>query len=167
MELNKTTCFCSSLPTNINNRWRRNIWIIGSEGWKLNNQRVKMSQSYLIDLILKGLGFKNRENSSCGKQNSSSRQRRRRPTDIVGIWRIIGQLNFLEKSTRPTLSMQYINAPGFLPTQASHKTKALRIERLDGKATRSEGLILEPTNSSLEIGCDTDFSGNCKAEPHT
>jgi len=31
-------------------------------------------------------------------------------------------------------------------------------------ATRSEGLILEPKNSSLELWFDADFSGNWKAE---
>jgi len=31
-------------------------------------------------------------------------------------------------------------------------------------ATRSEGLILEPTNSSLALCCDANFSGNWKAE---
>ena len=30
--------------------------------------------------------------------------------------------------------------------------------------TRSEGIIFEPTNSSLELWCDADFSENLKAE---
>ena len=30
--------------------------------------------------------------------------------------------------------------------------------------TRSEGIIFEPTNSSLELWCDADFSGNWKAD---
>ena len=31
-------------------------------------------------------------------------------------------------------------------------------------ATRPEGIIIEPTNSSLELLCDPDFSGYWKAE---
>jgi len=60
--------------------------------------------------------------------------------------------------------MQYISVPGFHPTQkASHKMAILRIGRYL-MATRSEGYILEPTNSSLEFWCDADFSGNWNAK---
>ena len=70
--------------------------------------------------------------------------------------RIIGQLNFLEKPAR------HVNVIGFHPTQ-THK---MAIPRIWGylMATRSEGFILEPTISSMDLWCDADFSGNWKAD---
>ena len=78
--------------------------------------------------------------------------------------RIIGQLNFLEKSTRPNISYAVHHCARFSSNpKALHKMAVLRIGRYL-MATRSEGLILETNDNSLELWCDYDFSGNWKAE---
>jgi len=78
--------------------------------------------------------------------------------------RIIGQLNFLKKSTRPNISYAVHQCARFSSNpKESHKKVVLRIGRylMD---TRSQGIIFEPTNSALELWCDEDFSGNWKVE---
>jgi len=78
--------------------------------------------------------------------------------------RIIGQLNFLEKSTRPNIAYAVHQCTRFSSNpKASHKMAVLRIGRYL-MATRSQGIIFEPTNSSLKLWCDADFSGNWKLE---
>jgi len=78
----------------------------------------------------------------------------------MGISQVLGQLNFLEKSTRLDIAYavhqysRFSNRP-----KASHKTAILQIGRyLMNK--RNEGMIMEPTSDSLELCCDADFSGN-------
>jgi hypothetical protein len=78
--------------------------------------------------------------------------------------RIIGQLNFLEKSTRPDIAYAVHQCARFSSDpRASHKMAILRIGRYL-MATRSEGIVFEPDNSSLELWCDADFSGNWRED---
>ena len=75
---------------------------------KLKDKRIKMSQPYLIEQILEGLGFNERTKikrtpAVARKILHQEKEREELQTD----WeyrRIIGQLNFLEKSTRPDIA---------------------------------------------------------------
>jgi len=140
---------------------------LGVKVEKLRENRIKMSQPYLIEQILKGLGFNERTKVKRTPAIASKiLHRDKEGEEMQTDWdytRIIGQLNFLEKSTRPDISYAVHLCARFSNPKASHKMAVLRIGRYL-MATRSEGLILEPKNSSLELWCDADFSGNWKAE---
>jgi len=78
--------------------------------------------------------------------------------------RIIGQLNFLEKLTRPNIAYAVHQCARFSSNpKASHKMAILRIGRYL-MVTRSKGIVFEPNNSSLELWCDADFSRNWRAD---
>ena len=141
---------------------------LGVKVVKLQGNRIKMSQPYLIEQIIEGLGFNARTKvKSTPAIASKILHRDMEGEEMSTEWdyaRIIGQLNFLEKSTRPDISYAVHQCARFSSNpKASHKMAVLRIGRYL-MATKSEGLILEPKDSSLELWCDADFSGNWKAE---
>jgi len=127
-----------------------------------------MSQLYLIDQILNGLGFNERTKVKKTPAGASKiLHRDEEGEEMQTEWeyrRIIGQLNFLEKSTRPDIAYVVHQCTRFSSNpKESHEKAVLRIGRslMD---TRSQGIIFEPTNSLLELWCDADFSGNWKVE---
>jgi len=140
---------------------------LGVKVERLQDKRIKMSQPYLIEQILKGLGFNERTKvKRTPAITSKILHQDKEGEEMQTDWdyrRIIGQLNFLEKSTRPDISYAVHQCARFSSNpKASHKMAVLRIGRYH-MATRSEGLILEPNNGSLELCFDADFSGNWKA----
>ena len=134
----------------------------------LKDKRVKMSQPFLIDQILSGLGFNERTKPKKTPAVSSKILHQDKGGEkMQTTWeyrRIIGQLNFLEKSTRPDIAYAVHQCARFSSDpRASHKMAILRIGRYL-MATRSEGIVFEPDNSSLELWCDADFSGNWRED---
>jgi len=99
----------------------------------LKDKRVKMSQLAVMSKILhldKG-----------GDEMQTTWEYRR----------IIGQLNFLEKSTCPDIAYAVHQCSRFASDpKASHKMAILRIGRYL-MVTGSTGIIFEPNNSSLEL----------------
>jgi len=77
---------------------------LGVKVEKLEDSRVKMSQPYLIDQILKGLGFNEKTKiKKTPALASKILHLDKEGEEMQTEWeyrRIIGQLNFLEKSTR-------------------------------------------------------------------
>ena len=77
---------------------------LGVKVEKLEDSRVKMSQPYLIDQILKGLGFNEKTKiKKTPALASKILHQDKEGEEMQTEWeyrRIIGQLNFLEKSTR-------------------------------------------------------------------
>jgi len=77
---------------------------LGVKVEKLEISRVKMSQPYLIDQILKGLGFNEKTKiKKTPAVASKILHQDKEGEEMQTEWeyrRIIGQLNFLEKSTR-------------------------------------------------------------------
>jgi len=77
---------------------------LGVKVEKLEDSRVKMSQPYLIDQILKGLGFNEKTKiKKTPAVASKILHQDKEGEEMQTEWeyrRIIGQLNFLEKSTR-------------------------------------------------------------------
>ena len=141
---------------------------LGVKVEKLKGNRIKMSQPYLIDQILQGLGFNDRTKvKKTPAVASKILHRDEEGKEMQTEWeyrRVIGQLNFLEKSTRPDIAYAVHQCARFSSNpKESHKKAVLRIGRylMD---TRSQGIIFEPTNNALELWCDADFSGNWRAE---
>jgi len=115
-----------------------------------------MSQPFLIDQILNALGFNERTKSKKTPAVSSKiLHLDKGGEEMQTTWeyrRIIGQLNFLEKLTRPDIAYAVHQCTRFLSDpRASHKMAILRIRRYL-MATRSKGIVFEPDNSSLNIG---------------
>eukprot|EP00978_Attheya_sp_CCMP212_P023502 scaffold72215_cov47-Attheya_sp.AAC.2 len=85
-----------------------------------------------------------------------------RPKDIKYNYRsIVGNLNFLEKSTRPDISYAtHMVAQFSEDPRESHHAAILHIGQYL-LSTRARGLILKPNPTlSLEVFVDADFSGN-------
>jgi len=77
-----------------------------------------------------------------------------------GYRRVLGQLNFLKKSTRPDIAHAVHQCTRFRASpKSSHKQAMLKIVRYLMK-TRLRGMMLKPKGSSLELWCDADFCGN-------
>jgi len=79
---------------------------LGVKVEKLQEKRIKMSQPYLIDQILKGLGFNERTKVKRTPAIASKILHQDKEGEEIHVWdyrRIIGQLNFLEKLTRPDI----------------------------------------------------------------
>jgi len=127
-----------------------------------------MSQPFLIDQILNGLGFNERTKlKKTPAVSSKILHLDKGGEEMQTTWeyrRIIGQLNFLEKSTRPDIAYAVHQCTRFSSDpRASHKIAILRIGRYL-MATRTKGIVFEPDSSSLELWCDEDFSGNWRED---
>ena len=129
----------------------------------LEDGKIKLSQPHLIDHILEDLGF---------RENSTGRDTPALSTVILDkdldgepfdhSWdyrRVVGKLNFLEKSTRADISYAVHQVARFgLEPKRSHAKAVKDIGRYLLR-TKSEGLILDPTNHSFECFTDSDYCG--------
>ena len=83
--------------------------------------------------------------------------------DHETVWdysRIIGQLNFLEKSSRPDITYAVHQCDRFAANpRTSHKHALLRIRRYLMN-TKHIGMTMRPNNNPLELWCVADFCGN-------
>jgi hypothetical protein len=78
--------------------------------------------------------------------------------------RVIGKLNFLEKSTRPDIAYAVHQAARFqIDPKESHAKAVKRIGRYL-LATRDKGYIINPKDPILECYADADFSGNWRRD---
>jgi len=93
-----------------------------------------MSQPYLIDQILQGLGLNDRTKiKKTPAVSSKILHREEEGEEMQTEWeyrRVIGQLNFLEKSTRPDIAYAVHQCARFSSNpKESHKKAVLRIGR--------------------------------------
>ena len=128
-------------------------------------RRICMSQPHLIDQIIQEVGIKPREKGKTTPAASTKILRRCKEDPSVkchfNYRRVIGKLNYLEKSSRPDISYAVHQCARFCedPKQGHidaviHLAKYLR-------ETRDKGMILDPTKTkSFEVWVDADFSGN-------
>ena len=136
---------------------------------KQENGTIKMYQPYLIRQILEALGY----NEKTKAKNTPAVSSKILHRDIGGKemktqWeyaRVIGQLNFLEKSTRPDIAYAVHQCARFASDpRESHKQAVLRIGRYL-TATKDEGIIFEiRRGQNMELWCDADFCSNWRAE---
>jgi hypothetical protein len=72
---------------------------------------------------------------------------------------VIGQLNFLEKSTRPKLAFAVHQCSRFSANPRTSHAKAIRQIGKYLQGTKERGIILAPTEHSFESYVDADFCG--------
>ena len=105
---------------------------LGVKVENLKDKRIRMSQPYLIEQILKGLGFNERTKVKRTPAVASKILHQDKEGEEMQMdWeyrRIIGQLNFLEKSTRPNISSYAVHhfARFSSNPKALHKMAVLR-----------------------------------------
>jgi len=74
--------------------------------------------------------------------------------------RVIGKLNYLEKSTRPDIAYAVHQCARFCSDPKQEHGQAVKWIGRYLSTTRDQGLILKPTGSSFDVYVDADFAGN-------
>ena len=91
-----------------------------------------------------------------------------RASEDVPYWKIVGKLNFLEKSTRPDISFAVHQCARFSSDPKQSHVAALRRIGRYLQGTKDKGLIINPNkDQKMEVWTDADFAGNyLKENPH-
>ena len=137
---------------------------LGVKVHRNNGGSFELSQPMLIEQILTALGFNERTKPKTTPALSSKiLQRDEDGPDhetAWDYWRVIGQLSFLEKSSRPDHAYAVHQCARFsVNPRTSHKHAVLRIGRYLMR-TKNMGITMRPNNNPLELWCDADFCGN-------
>jgi hypothetical protein len=132
---------------------------------RLPDGKIKLSQPHLIDQIIHDTKISKR---SAGKQTPAASTKLLR-RDLAApkfdgrfnYRSVIGQLNFLEKSTRPDIAYATHQVARFCEDpRATHGEAVERIAKYL-RDTRTEGVILSPNaDKNFEVFADADFAGN-------
>ena len=138
---------------------------LGIQVQKQNDGSILLSQPQLIDSILKDLHLQSSSNSK--KTPSVTTSQLHKDTDGPEMTpefhyrSVIGNLNFLEKSTRPDISVSVHQCARF--SENPRKSHAEAVKRIGRYLlhTRDKGLIIRP-NDLWRFDCwvDADFVGN-------
>ena len=132
---------------------------------KLPNGNIKMWQPHLIEQIVKEVGINPREKMKVTPAMSTKilgRYKEAPPAKPpFNYRRIIGKLNYLEKSTRPDVAYAVHQCARFCSDPKEEHVKAVIHLVKYLHATKEEGIILKPNKrKSFEVWVDADFSGN-------
>ena len=129
---------------------------------------LKLWQPHLIDQILDEVGIQPGEKCK-PTPAASTRILQRRKEDPPAKFdfnyrKVIGKLNYLEKSSRPDISYAVHQCARFCEDPKEQHIEAVRHLARYLKGTRNEGTIMNPNKEkSFEVWVDADFSGNwCK-----
>ena len=139
---------------------------------KRKDGSIHLSQPQLIDSIIQDLHLQPGSNSKATPSVTSTLLHK--DTDGPDMQpefhyrSVIGKLNFLEKSTRPDISVSVHQCARF--SEAPKKSHAEAVKRIGRYllATRDKGLIIQP-NEPRQFACwvDADFAGNWRqADAH-
>ena len=139
---------------------------------KRKDGSIHLSQPQLIDSIIQDLHLQPGSNSKATPSVTSTLLHK--DTDGPDMQpefhyrSVIGKLNFLEKSTRPDISVSVHQCARF--SEAPKKSHAEAVKRIGRYllATRDKGLIIQP-NEPRQFDCwvDADFAGNWRqADAH-
>jgi hypothetical protein len=127
-----------------------------------SSKTISMTQTGLIESIIKDVGFDNDSNT---KTTPSDSILYNDPTAMprVDTWNyrsVIGKLNFLAQNTRPDISFAVHQCARFCSNpSALHELAVKRIIRYL-LYTKDKGLLLHPTRDfTLDMYVDTDFAG--------
>ena len=129
-----------------------------------------LTQRRLIDSILEELGLNKDNVTTKSTPGSSSKLLSRHPNsdpfdNHFHYRRIIGKLNFLEKSTRADLAYPVHQCARFSADPKVEHGKAVKWIGRYLKATADKGCIMTPDASKgLEVFVDADFAGNWDKE---
>lgn len=128
-----------------------------------DDDTIHMTQPQLINSIIKELNFQNDTKTAtspalttrilgAGKNNE--------PHNAEWHYRrIIGKLNFLEKSCRPDIACAVHQAARFSADPRQNHTEAVKRIARYLKGTSDKGIIYKPTKHSFEVWVDADFCG--------
>ena len=129
-----------------------------------DNGLIKLSQPHLIDQIIKEVGIKPTERKSVP---ASPGKILRRDEDAETVTcpfnyrKVIGKLNFLEKSSRPDIAYATHQCARFCSEPKQVHIDAVIYLTKYLQNTRNEGILLDPKHeTSFEVYADADFAGN-------
>jgi hypothetical protein len=129
---------------------------------------IHLTQPQLIDSILKELRLDNTAKCKTTPAAISKILTKHKDSDPFDdsfhYRRIIGKLNYLEKSTRPDIACAVHQCARFSSDPKMEHGRAVRWLARYLLATKDKGLILKPGGNSLEVYVDADFAGNYNTE---
>ena len=134
----------------------------------LQDGKIKLSQPHLIDQIVKEVGIKRGDIRSLPALSSRLLKRDEHEPSYecpFNYRKVIGKLNFLEKSSRPDIAYATHQCARFcVDPKESHVKAVIHLAKyLQG--TINEGIILDPKeNKSFEAFADADFAGNWNSQ---
>ena len=138
---------------------------LGIQIQKLANRSIDLTQPHLIDSIIQDLHLQNRSNPKTTPAITSKvLHKDAGGTDMTAEFHyrsVIGKLNFLEKSTRPDISVSVHQCARF--TEHPKRCHAEAVKRIGRYllGTRDKGLIINPkAHWNFDCWVDADFSGN-------
>ena len=133
---------------------------------KLEDGRLKLTQPQIIEDVLQELGIDKKWTAKQIAASTSKILHRNRESESVrppfDYRKVIGKLNFLEKSTRPDIAYAVHQCARFCadPKQ-SHIDAVMYLGRYS-KGMKDQGIIIDPKqDQSFEEWADADFAGNC------
>jgi Reverse transcriptase (RNA-dependent DNA polymerase) len=129
---------------------------------------IHLTQPQLIESILKELRLDDtakRKNTPAASSKILARYNDSEPfDDSFHYRRVIGKLNYLEKSTRPDIAYAVHQCARFSSDPKIEHGRAVRWLARYLLATKDKGLILQPSGNALEVYVDADFAGNYNIE---
>jgi hypothetical protein len=131
---------------------------------KIAGNKIRLTQPHLIDQIIKEVGLKATDKRSVPAAPSKilRRDESAPPFKCPFHYRkVIGKLNYLEKSTRPDIAYAAHQCARFcIEPKESHVQAVIHLAKYL-QNTREEGIILDPDlKKSFEVYADADFAGN-------
>jgi Reverse transcriptase (RNA-dependent DNA polymerase)/GAG-pre-integrase domain len=131
-----------------------------------DDNTIEMTQPQLINQILKDLHLE-KDNVAIKQTPAASTGPLRRHSDQPAFdnhfdYRsIVGKLNYLEKSTRPDISVAVHQCARFVSDPKQQHGKAINWLARYLKGTAKQGMIFKPdVTKSIDCYVDADFSGN-------
>jgi len=126
---------------------------------------VHLTQPHLIDGILEELGLQGDNTKAKSTPAASSKllghhEDAPAHSDHFHYRRIIGKLNYLEKSTQPDISYATHQCARFSADPRKPHVDAVKWLGRYLKGTRDKGMNLQPKGSSFDVYVDVDFAGN-------
>ena len=136
---------------------------LGVQVRRTKDGKLLLTQPHLIDSILDDLHFQHNTKTKDVPAPSEKRldhdEHLPAHTNDFHYRRVIGKLNFLEKSTRPDIAYSVHQCARFsINPRESHAAAVRQIGRYLLK-TKKEGIILDPKQESFECFVDADFAG--------
>ena len=137
---------------------------LGIQVTRGKDKSITLDQPQLIDSILKDMKFQNNTKEKDTPALSSvilQKDTQGKPfNNDFHYQRVIGKLNFLEKSTPPDISYAVHQCARFCEHPKRSHGKAVRRLCRYLKATRDKGIVCNPdTDKSYECWVDADFAG--------
>jgi hypothetical protein len=131
---------------------------------KVGDDKIQLTQPHLIDQIVKEVGLKPTDKRTVPAAPSKilRRDESAPPFKCPFHYRkVIGKLNYLEKSTRPDIAYAAHQCARFcIDPKESHVQAVIHLAKYL-QNTREEGILMNPDhNKSFEVFADADFAGN-------